>query len=107
MTEPNKKSSQSFWLIFSIIIILVVVGTVGNLREYWKGNKLDTEGKRILCPVDSVVKAGSKNEIFAHFTIGGKTYNASKKIKSIIVAGDTVPVYYLENDPATNGIITE
>ena len=107
MTEPNKKSTQSFWLIFSIIIIFVVTGTVGNLREYWKGNKLDTEGKRILCPVDSVVKAGSKNEVFTHFAIDGKIYNASKKVKSNVVAGDTVPVYYLETDPSTNAIITE
>ena len=107
MSEPTKKSNQYFWLFFSFIIILAVTGTVGNLREYWKMNRLDTEGKRILCPVDSVIKAGGKEEIFVHFTIDGKTYNASKKVKTAIASGDTVPVYYLQSDPAANRISTE
>jgi len=103
----EKKTGRNFWVVFALLIILAAIATIGNINEYMKMNKLNTEGKRILVPVDSVVDKGSKKEIFVRFSIDGKEFKLSKKVKSQVAKGDSVPVYYLPGNPSNNGIAEE
>lgn len=103
----QKKSSKSFWIVFAIIIAFAAVSTFGNLFEYGRMEKLNTEGKRVLLPIDSISPKGSKTEVFVKLNVAGKSYTISKKVKTKAALGDSVAVYYLEENPATNGIAEE
>ncbi|HWB61890.1 MAG TPA: hypothetical protein VG603_00160, partial [Chitinophagales bacterium] len=70
-------------------------------------NRLNTEGKRIMCVVDSTATNEGREEIFVNFEAGGKTYTISKRVKTNISKGDSVPVYYMEENPSVNGISSE
>ncbi|MFN8322024.1 MAG: hypothetical protein U0T74_05150 [Chitinophagales bacterium] len=106
--EEKKKSSKGFWIVFGLCIVFAAISTLGNLLEYRKMDKLNSEGRRILVPVDSVSNNNSsKHEIFVKFSVNGQEYSATKKIKSTVAVGDSVPVYYLPQNPATNGIPLE
>src|SRR5580692_1802372 len=107
MDSTQNKSRRNFWIIFVVLILLAAVANLGNLHEYNKMNELNTEGHRIKCAVDSTVKIGSKTEVHARFAVDGKIYRVEQKIKSLVHRGDSVVVYYLEKDPATNGIADE
>ncbi len=103
-SSGSKKNRLSWWLTFVVLIALAAVANLGNLYEYNKMNQLNTEGVRIKVAVDSTVKIGSKTEVHASFAVKGKMYKASQKIKNLVHKGDSVALYYLEKDPATNGI---
>jgi hypothetical protein len=100
----KKKTSTSFWIVFALLIGVAAISTFGNLFEYRRMEKLNTEGKRIRLPVDSISIKGSKTEIFVQLNVRGKSYTISKKVKTTLAVGDSVSVYYLEVNPATNGI---
>jgi hypothetical protein len=104
--EPIK-TNRTFWIVFAVLIGLAAIATIGNLLEYNRMEKLHTQGKRVLLPVDSVVRHGNKHELFVTLSVNEKPIVISKKVKSPIVTGDSVPVYYLENNPATNSIAVE
>lgn len=103
----NKQTKRSFWILFVILVGAAALGSLMNIHEFTRMNRLNAEGKRIRCPVDSIGSKGSKTEIFVKFKVDGKDFSTSKKVKAQINKGDTVSVYYLENDPSTNGIATE
>jgi hypothetical protein len=103
----DKKINRSFWIVFAILLGFAFIATVGNLFEFDRMNKLNTTGIRVMGMVDSIAASGSRTEIFVTFRAGNKEYHLSKKVKSNIVRGDSVPVYYLQTDPTTNGIATE
>ena len=103
----EKKTNRNFWIFFVIILIIAAISTIGNLTDYRRMERLENEGKQILAPVDSAAARGSKTEIFVKFRVQGKEYRATKKVKTKVAAGDSVPLYYLENDPLTNGIAVD
>lgn len=103
----EKKTSKSFWIVFALLIGFAAISTFGNLFEYRRMEKLNTEGKRILLPVDSLIEKGSKREIFVTLRANGNSIVISKKVKTVVAVGDSVAVYYLEENPATNGIAVE
>lgn len=103
----DKKSNRNFWIIFVIILIIAAISTLGNLMDYRRMDRLENQGTRILAPVDSVAPKGSKNEIFVKFRVDGKEFKATKKVKTKVVAGDSVPVYFMPDEPTTNGIAME
>jgi len=105
--EEKKKSGKGFWIVFGLCIGFAAISTLGNLFDYRKMDKLNNQGKRILVPVDSISNNSSKHEIFVKFSVDGKEYMATKKIKSTVAVGDSVPLYYLPENPATNGIPLE
>jgi hypothetical protein len=98
------KNRRNFWIVFVVLILLAAVANLGNLKDYNKMNELNTEGKRVKCAVDSIVKIGAKTEVHARFVANGKIYRVEQKIKNLVHRGDSVVVYYLEKDPGTNGI---
>lgn len=104
--EPIK-TNRTFWIAFAVLISLAAIASIGNLLEYNRMRKLNTQGKRVLLPVDSVVQHGNKYELFVTLSVSGQRIVISKKVKSPIATGDSVPVYYLENTPTTNGIAVE
>jgi multidrug resistance efflux pump len=106
-SKQASKSRRNFWVVFVLLILLAAIANIGNLHEYNKMNELNTEGRRIKCAVDSVVKIGAKTEVHARFVVNGKIYEVSQKIKSMVHKGDSVAVYYLEQDPETNGVPDE
>lgn len=75
--------------------------------DYRRMDILETQGKRILAPVDSIAAKGSRSEIFVKFRVDGKEFKSTKKVKTKVAVGDSVRLYYLENDPVTNGIALE
>jgi hypothetical protein len=103
----QKKSNKSFWIVFAVLIAFAAISSFGNLFEYSRMEKLNTEGKRILLPVDSFIQKGSKREIFVTLSINGKQIVISKKVKAQVAVGDSVAVYYLPESPFTNGIAVE
>ena len=103
----EKKTNKSFWIVFAVLIGFAAISTFGNLFEYRRMEKLNTEGKRILLPVDSLIQKGGKREIFVTLSVDGKQMVISKKVKAEVAVGDSVAVYYLEDNPATNGIAVE
>ncbi|MCW5907760.1 MAG: hypothetical protein KIS94_07880 [Chitinophagales bacterium] len=104
--EPIK-TKRAFWTAFTALIGLAAIATIGNLLEYNRMEKLSTKGKRILLPVDSVVQHGNKRELFVTLSVNGEKIVITKKVKSEITTGDSVPVYYLQENPATNSIALE
>lgn len=107
MTAEQKKSNKSFWVVFALLLTLAAFSTIGNVLEYRKTNRLNSEGRRVLGVVDSIHEKGSKRELFVTFQLNGKDYHLSKKVKSIVSVGDSVPVYYLQDQPTTNAIVVE
>ncbi len=107
MDSKQNKSRLNFWIVFVVLITLAAIANIGNLHDYNKANELSTEGKRIRCAVDSLVKIGSKTEVHVRFVVNGRIYEASQKIKALVHKGDSVAVYYMEKDPSTNGIADE
>jgi hypothetical protein len=94
-----------FCLAFVIITSIAGAITYKNLREYNKQNELQITGVRTLGCVKSCAdtRAG-RRLVRLHFTIGEKTYESSKEIKSAVSPGDSLPVYYLPRNPRINGI---
>lgn len=105
--EKKNKNNKSFWIAFTALLLLAAIATIGNLMEYRKMDKLETEGKRVMCTVDSIAKKGSKEEIYMHLMVGDKTYIVSKKVKESIAIGDSVAVYYMPDNPSVNGVVAE
>lgn len=70
-------------------------------------DKLNTQGRRVLCAVDSVVEKGSKHEVFVKLRVGDKEYTVTKKIKLAVQVGDSIPVYYMPDNPSVNAIAEE
>ena len=103
----QKKSAKGFWIVFGLCLAFAAISTFGNLFEYKKMDKLNSEGKRIMGIADSVNIKGSKYEIWVNFSVNNKTYVAEKKVKAVVAKGDSVPVYYLPENPETNGIPIE
>jgi hypothetical protein len=107
MDSKQNKSRRNFWMVFAVLILLAAIANIGNLYEYNKANELNTQGRRIRCAVDSLVKIGSKTEVHVRFAVDGRIYEAKQKIKALVHKGDSVAVYYMEKDPSTNGIADE
>ncbi len=107
MSEEKSKSGKGFWIVFVLLIAVAAIATIGNISEYRKMDRLESEGKRKMCMVDSVAEKGSKREIFMHLEVEGKNYTIIKKVKDKIVVGDSVAVYYMPEDPNTNGVAAE
>lgn len=103
----EKKTNRNFWIVFGIILVVAAISTVGNLMDYRRMDRLENQGTRILAPVDSVSPKGSKNEIFVTFRVDGNEFRTTKKVKTKVVVGDSVPVYFLPDEPSTNGIALE
>lgn len=103
----GKTSKVSFWIVFVVLIALAAIATLGNLYEYKRMDKLENEGKRVLLAVDSLTDKGSRKQIFVTLRVSGRAYVISKKVKSKVAVGDSVPVYYLVSAPSTHAIATE
>ena len=67
-------------------------------------DKLNVEGKRVLLPIDSIAKTGDRQTIFVKLSLDGQQMIVSKKVKSPLQVGDSVPVYYLPSSPEVHGI---
>ena len=98
----------SFYLVFVVIVSLAGAVTYKNLFEYRKQNELHISGIRTWGYIDSCSSLGSgKHRLYLHFSIEGKTYRASKEVRSVVSLGDSLPVYYLARNPNVNGIAFE
>lgn len=107
MSDEKTKTSRSFWIVFAIAIALAAIGTIGNLTDYRKMDRLNSEGQRVFCLVDSVHPKGDKTEVFVTLQVGEQHFMVTKKLKGSYQVGDSVPVYYMEEDPSTNAIAGE
>ncbi|MFN8287018.1 MAG: hypothetical protein U0V74_09715 [Chitinophagales bacterium] len=107
MSEEKPKSSKGFWIVFALLIGVAAVATIGNISEYRKMDRLESEGKRKMCAVDSISVKGTKREIFINLQVEDKQYRIVKKVKDKIAVGDSVAVYYMPEDPNTNGVAAE
>lgn len=107
MSDEKAKTNRSFWIVFSIAIGLAAIATIGNLTDYRKMDRLNAEGMRVFCTVDSVHPKGEKTEVFVTLQVGGQAFMVTKKLKGSYQAGDSVPVYYMADDPSTNAIAGE
>lgn len=107
MSEEKPKTSRSFWIVFAIAIGLAAIATIGNLTDYRKMDRLNAEGMRVFCLIDSVHPKGEKTEVFVTLHVGEQAYMVTKKLKGTFAMGDSVPVYYMADDPATNAIAGE
>ena len=100
----EKKSNRNFWIAFVLLVLIAAGATYRNLQEYNSMDKLNVEGKRILLPVDSLVQMGDRQMIFVRLNLDGQQFVVSKKVKSPLHIGDSVPVYFLPQSPEVNGI---
>lgn len=107
MLMNKENSGKSFWIVFALLLLIAGVATYKNLSDYQGQDKLNSEGKRVMLPIDSIDAKGSKREIFVQFSVNNKKYLTFKKVKTELVIGDTVPVYYLPESPEVNGIAVE
>lgn len=107
MSDTSQKGNKSFWIVFAVLIGFAAIATIGNLLEYRTMDKINSEGIRVQAAVTQVVDKGSKQEIVATYTVGGKDYTASKKIKTKVTLSDSVSVYYLADKPEASAIATE
>lgn len=100
----EKKSNGNFWIAFAVLVAIAAGATYRNLKEYNSMDKLNLEGKRVLLPIDSIAKTGDRQTIFVKLSLDGQQMIVSKKVKSPLQVGDSVPVYYLPSSPEVHGI---
>jgi|GEM_PF-7099943 len=105
--EEKKKTNRSFWIVFGVLLTFAAISSIGNIFEYRKMDKLNEQGKRVLCAVDSVMVKGSKYEVFVKLRVDGNEYTVTKKIKLAVHVGDSIPVYYMPDNPSVNAIAEE
>lgn len=103
----EKKTNRNFWIVFSVLLLLAAISTIGNMMDYQKMDRLETQGKRIFAKIDSIAPKSGKQEVFVRFQVNGQEYKATKKVKAKVAVGDSVPVYFLPDDPRTNGVALE
>lgn len=101
------KSRLSFYVVFGIIVLVASIATYRNLSEYRKQNQIQEKGIRTLGVVQDCNKSGSRYAIAVYFMHNQQRFQAEKKVKQPLAVGDSVPVYFLHDQPEVNGIAVE
>jgi hypothetical protein len=104
MSKEGKKIRFGFWAVFAGIMALVLFSTYTNMSDYKRMEKLNTKGIRVYGVVNKAKEKRNKTTIEVVVNIKGKEYIMSKDVKAAILIGDSVPVYYLDEDPEVREI---
>lgn len=102
--KEGKRIQYGFWAIFGFILIVVGYATYNNMADYNKRAKLNERGKRVYGVVNAAKEKRNKTTIEVVVNIEGKEYTMKKDVRSAILIGDSVPVYYLQEDPEVREI---
>ncbi len=101
----RRRTKLSFWIAITLFIAAGAIAVLWKMYDYNKSDKLKNEGKRILLPVDSLIDIVDGKQIFVTLKVGDKVFALSQEIKNEVAVGDSVTVYYLEENPSENMIL--